>query len=115
MSENIIQQQIVIWFNNNYCLKSHIQRGLIFSVPNGGTRNLKEALTLKSTGLLGGVSDLIIILPNGKLIFVEVKHGKNKQSDNQRIFQSRVEKLGYDYWLVYSLDEFINLVEKNNK
>ena len=70
VSESKIQQQIIEYFNNNYCLKHHNPRAVIFSIPNGGTRNKLEAITLKATGLLAGVSDLIVILPNGKLIFL---------------------------------------------
>lgn len=110
MSESIIQQQIVIWYNNNYCLKTHTPRGIIWATPNGGTRNIKEAMSLKASGVLSGVSDLILILPNGKLVFVEVKHGKNKQSEAQVEFQNRVENLGFEYLLVYSLEDFIDKI-----
>ena len=106
MTESKIQQQIVEYFNNTYCLKHHNPRGLIFSIPNGGTRNKLEAITLKATGLLAGVSDLIVILPNGKLIFVEIKTDTGKMSEKQIDFQQRVEALGFEYLLIRSLDEF---------
>lgn len=106
--ENQIQAQIVTWFNNEYCLKNHNPRCLIFAVPNGGTRNIREAMTMKATGTLSGVSDLILILPN-RLIFCEVKAEKGKQSESQKEFQKRVEILGFEYWLVYSLQEFQNM------
>jgi hypothetical protein len=60
-SEDKIQQEIFIFYSNEYCLPSKKNRCLIFSVPNGGTRNKIEAIKLKSTGLLAGASDLIII------------------------------------------------------
>ena len=72
-SESALQQQIFNWYNNNYCLKNTVNRGMIFSIPNGGTRHIMEAMTLKATGLLKGASDLIVILPSKKLIFVESK------------------------------------------
>ena len=103
MTENQIQQQIVIWFRNQF-------KGIIFSVPNGGSRHILEAKTLKSTGQMAGVADLIILLPNGKTIFVEVKTEKGVQSEVQNIFQSKVENLGFEYYLVRSLDEFIKLI-----
>lgn len=103
--EDKIQQQIVEWFNNNYCLKFHKPRYSIFSVPNGGTRNKAEAIKLKLTGMKAGVSDLIILL-NNKCLFVEVKTSTGKQSEVQKEFQEVVENLGFEYWLVRSLDEF---------
>ena len=100
------QAEIVEWFNNNFCLKNHIPRGIIFSIPNGGSRNKVEAMTLKATGLLAGASDTILILPNGKLIFCEVKTETGSQSPEQIDFQKRVEALGFEYWLVRGLADF---------
>lgn len=58
-----------------------------------------------STGLMGGVSDLIVLFPN-KCIFVECKTKIGKQSDKQKDFQQIVEALGFEYWLVRSLEDF---------
>jgi hypothetical protein len=110
ISEDYIQNQIVIWFTNNYCLPKHNPRWIIFSVPNGGLRNKKEAKRLKDTGLLPGVSDLIVVGPN-QTVFFEVKRPGKTQSPEQIDFQSRVEALGFKYILVRSLEDFkINLV-----
>lgn len=98
MTESQLQQQMVIEFRNNY-------KGLIFSVPNGGSRNPIEAKNLKLTGSLAGVSDLIVIQQN-RIIFVEVKIEKEIQSDLQIKFQNNVELLGFYYFLVRSLEEF---------
>lgn len=106
MTESKLQQEIFQWFQNTYCLKHHNPRLCIFSVPNGGTRNKLEAITLKATGLLPGVSDLIILQPNGKTIFVEVKTEKGIQSEKQKDFETTVTNLGFEYYLVRSLDEF---------
>lgn len=106
MTESKIQQQIFEWYQNNYCLKFHEPRAMIFSIPNGGTRNKLEAITMKATGLLAGASDLVVILPNGELIFVEVKTETGKQSDKQIDFEQRVKTLGYEYKLIKSLEEF---------
>ena len=38
------------------------------------------------TGLLSGVSDLIVVL-EGKVLFVEVKNEKGKQSQKQKYFK----------------------------
>lgn len=112
-NENNLQQQIFVWYHNNYCLKSHNPRGLIFSIPNGGTRNIREAMTFKATGLLKGASDLIVIFPNGKLCFIELKMPKGVQSDEQKDFESRVKLLGFEYHLIRSLEEFIFLSKVN--
>ena len=89
-----------------------VNRGMIFSIPNGGTRHIMEAMTLKATGLLKGASDLIVILPNGKLMFVELKQPKGIQSIDQKDFENRVKILGFEYHIIKSLDEFIILIAK---
>jgi len=103
--EDVIQAEIYKWYNNNFCLKSHDPQCIIFSVPNGGTRDKREAMLLKATGVVAGVSDLIIIKPN-EVIFVEVKTEIGKQSDKQKQFQQTVETLGFKYLLVRSLEDF---------
>ncbi len=105
-TESFLQQQCVVWYNNNYCLKHHVPRGLIFSVPNGGSRDVREAMTMKLTGLLKGASDLILILPNKKLIFVELKLENGRQSIEQVDFENRVKELGYEYFLCRNLEDF---------
>jgi hypothetical protein len=106
MTESKLQQEIFNFYQNNYCLKFHNPRGMIFSIPNGGTRNKLEAITMKATGLLAGASDLIVILPNGKLSFIELKTDTGKQSDKQIDFENRVNALGFEYKIIRSLEEF---------
>ena len=108
MNENIIQQQIYLWFNNNYCLKTHKNRCMIFSVPNDSI-NAIETKRKINTGLLKGASDLIVVLPN-KILFVELKTEKGIQSENQKDFQNRIELLGFEYYLIRSLDQFKKLI-----
>lgn len=113
MTESKLQQEIYNYYQNNFCLKHHEPRGMIFSVPNGGTRNKLEAMTLKATGLLPGVSDLICILPTGKILFVELKTEKGIQSDAQKEFEQRITALGFNYHLIRSKKEFVELVLLN--
>lgn len=103
--ENVIQAEIYKYYNNNFCLKTNDPQCIIFSVPNGGTRNIREALLLKATGVVAGVSDLIIVRKN-EIIFVEVKTEAGKQSKEQKDFQKNIEKLGFKYLLVRSLEDF---------
>lgn len=109
MTEQQLQKQIFQYFHNKYCLKNQNPRCSIFAVPNGGTRNMLEAINLKATGLVAGVSDLIILMPNAKTIFVEVKVEKGVQSDKQKDFENVVIALGFEYYLIRSLEQFKNI------
>lgn len=111
-NEDKLQAEIVKYFNNKYCLKHHKPRFYIFSIPNGGNRNVVEAMKLQSTGLKAGVSDLII-LKNNKTIFVELKTYKGVQSEKQKEFEKIVKNLGFEYYLIRSLEQFIKEVCDN--
>lgn len=110
MTESQIQQQIIIFENNNYSIK---KESVIFAVPNGGTRNVLEAKLLKATGVMSGVSDLILLTKN-KTYFIELKAEKGIQSEIQKIFQSKVENLGFKYLIFKSLEEYKQWRKNNN-
>lgn len=103
--ESELQKSCVKWFKLQY----PEYRRLLFAVPNGGRRNLREAIRLKAEGVVAGVSDLILLLPNGKYhaLCIEMKTDKGRQQDTQKEFQKDVEKVGYRYIIIRSLEEFI--------
>jgi hypothetical protein len=110
--ESHIQKSIVAWFRAQY------PEIPIFSIPNGAKRSKIQGKRLKDEGLMPGAADLFIAnqtlivsdhgcgLSNG--LFIEVKTDKGRQSEDQKIFQKKVENLGYSYFIVRSLDQFIN-------
>jgi len=85
LNEDIIQAQIFKWYHNEFCTKENNPKHIIFSVPNGAFVNKIQAMKLKATGLVAGVSDLIIVKPN-ELIFCEVKTETGSQSPEQKKF-----------------------------
>ena len=105
MSEDLLQKTLFVWYHNEFCTKKQAVPHVIFAVPNGAFVSKPQAMKLKATGLVAGVSDLIIIQPN-RCLFVEVKLEKGKQSDKQIEFQNKVEMLGFEYIVVRSLEDF---------
>jgi uncharacterized protein (DUF1697 family) len=107
MKENKIQANCYQWYNNNYCLKHHNPRGIMFSVPNelAGTNKI-AMMQAKAMGLVSGVSDTIIILPNGNIVFCEFKDATGKQSEKQKEFESIVTNLGFEYKIIRNLEDF---------
>ena len=83
--ESKLQIECVKWFRLQF---SNV---LIFSIPNGGQRSLITAKILKAEGTVSGVADLQIMKAkkgyNG--LFIEMKYGKGKQSENQLNFQKK--------------------------
>lgn len=108
-NEERIQQEIVLWFRNNYCLNHHKPKYKIFSIPNVGVAGARHQMTMVSTGLLAGAADLVVLL-DGICVFFEVKDEKGKQSDKQKSFEQDVKALGFEYHLVRSLEEFQKII-----
>jgi hypothetical protein len=104
--ESKIQQEIFIDFHNKH------PNFIIHSVPNGGTRNKIEAIELKRTGLVAGIADLIIHLPGGVCVMVEVKNKRGKQSKEQIKIQNKMIAMNSNYLLVRSLEDFNNQIQK---
>ena len=55
-----------------------------------------------------GISDLIAIIPpHGRFIGIEIKIGKDKQSEEQKGFQSNILRAGGVYLIARDYDSFI--------
>lgn len=110
--ESKIQQQAFTWFNNEYCLLKHSPRLIIHSVPNGipipiPPQERARALDLlHKTGMINGVSDLMIHGVSGRCIWAECKTSTGVQSDDQIKLEKRVNDLGGIYILFRSLEDF---------
>ena len=109
MSEDILQAALFKWYHNTFCTKLNNPKHSIFAVPKGGIRSKAQAAKFKATGLVAGVSDLIIVREN-EVIFIEVKIDTGKQSPKQIEFENTVTALGFRYIIVRSLEEFKNKI-----
>ena len=121
--ESKIQQEIFIYWHNTH------PETIIHSVPNGFSINIpniiparfhksiRQAVAFsvkktKQTGMIEGISDLIIHLPNGRCVMVEVKNEKNTQSPAQKKIEAKMKAMGSNYILVRSLEDFKERIKK---
>ena len=134
IQEDYIQQQAYIWLTNNYGLKHHTPRLIMYSVANeigasvsgalarefkiytGPKSKFQKVVTkvhgdYKNTGLKKGVADTHILFPNGKIIFVEFKTPTGTQRPEQKEFQLQVEALGFKYYIVRSVEQFKEIIK----
>ncbi|MHB2169940.1 VRR-NUC domain-containing protein [Alsobacter sp. R-9] len=81
VSEHELQVGIVAMIRAKY------RKVLVYAVPNGGARFIREASRLKDEGVLAGVPDLALILPDGRAAFIEVKAPKGVLSNEQKVFR----------------------------
>ena len=107
-SEDRLQQECVMWYRNNYIEL----KGTLYSVPNGGKRNPREAKLLKSTGLYKGVADLHLLLKGGTIIFLEAKTIRGTQKREQKEWEETVTELGFTYVIFRTLEQFKTIVYK---
>jgi hypothetical protein len=107
--ESRLQVNCVKWFRLAYRQWANH----LIHVPNGGSRDLRTAQRLKAEGVIPGVSDLVLFMPNltHHGLFIELKIKPNKQSEHQKKWQLMVEAMNYKYALVYSFEDFIVQIE----
>jgi hypothetical protein len=101
MSEDALQQLCYIWFHNRY----PNLRGLLFHVPNGGSRNVLEAMKMRKIGVVPGVADLLLLY-NGKCYCLELKTATGTQSKKQKAWQKTVMEQSLDYFIIRDLSSF---------
>lgn len=106
--EHRIQCACIKWYRLQYPKMWHN----LFSVPNGGRRDIVTGAKLKAEGALAGVADLILLKSNrfyGALL-IEMKTAKGRQSDLQKEWENRITQDGYKYVVCRSLDDFIKAI-----
>lgn len=100
------------------CLKTLSAFGIFaWRNNNMGVRRSRAGKDFYTFAGLRGVSDIVGVLPDGRILCVECKAtGKLKsQSPEQKQFQEDIERNGGEYLLVDSYETIIAWVEKNLK
>lgn len=97
------QSAVIRWFRLQYPKLA----GHLFAIPNGGLRHIRTAAKLKDEGVMPGVSDLFLMIPNGKYsgMFIEMKAPKGKLTDMQKAFQQRAVSVGYQAYVCFGFDD----------
>jgi len=101
MSEAKLQSKIFQFTWNNH----PNTRGLIFHVPNGGFRKKREANTLKATGVIAGIPDLLFIW-KGTLHAFELKAQSGRVSASQLVIHEKWKEHRIETHIIRSMDQF---------
>jgi hypothetical protein len=83
-----------------------------FHCPFGGSRSRTEAAIFKGLGVRAGVPDIVIVLPIGRVDFIELKAGAGQLSENQKQFKKQIEAMGAPYAECRDLNQVENFVRE---
>jgi hypothetical protein len=105
--ESKLQIACVEWFNLQF------PKLVLFAIPNGGRRDAREAKIMKAEGVRAGVADLFLMFRAGGYagLFIEMKYGDGRQSENQKWFEWAATNAGYKYVVCRSLEGFIRIIK----
>jgi hypothetical protein len=86
----------------------------MFHIPNGGSRNPREAKNLKRQGVKKGVSDIFLPVPRHGWsgLWIELKVENNKLTPEQAEFQEDMRKAGYWAEECRCADKAINTIRE---
>jgi hypothetical protein len=86
---------------------------MIIAIPNGGYRDIKEAARLKKEGVYRGVPDLFIPVAKQGFhgLWIEMKIKPNTLTEAQHKVRQELLNAGYQHYVCYSFDEFMNIVK----
>ena len=86
---------------------------LLFAIPNAARRSYGAANYMRAEGLKSGVPDIFLPVPRGGWhgLFLEMKFGSGKPSDNQTAWIAALQDQGYRAEIVYGCDDARNIIE----
>lgn len=84
--------------------RSSIIHHCVNEVTEGGPRGAKRQAILVGMGVHPGFADLIVLC-DGRVLFMELKSQKGKLSPGQETFRNAVQAQGHGWALVRSLDD----------
>lgn len=105
MTEEQLQSQCFQWFWNEF----PEERRMLFHIDNNSWNEVIGSKK-KALGVCAGVSDMIYILPWGKVAFLECKIPGGIQSDLQKDFDQKVTDREHLYLVFFSLEEFKDII-----
>lgn len=107
------EQSTLIDWSLRFCGR-YPELGLLFHIPNGGSRNRAEAANLKRQGVKAGVPDMFLPVPRGCYhgLFIEMKYGNNRPTDNQRVWIESLNEQGYMAVVCYGFESARETIER---
>lgn len=99
------------WAGMQECVYPELR--LLHAIPNGGWRAKKTGVWLKAEGVKPGVPDVCLPVPRGGYngLYIEMKYGRNKLTENQQAWALALRQYGYDVAVCWSFEEARDHIE----
>lgn len=78
---------------------------------NGGLRSKRTAARMKMMGVVAGVPDLAVVLPDGRAAYMEFKGPVGRLSPAQKAFQDKCSAMEVEHAVVSSLDTALDILK----
>lgn len=113
MSESHHQRALIQWWDSIGCKKHGLPLQSLFAIPNGGARTAITGAKLKSEGVRKGVFDLLLMAQRNGFngLWIEMKYGKNKLTQEQEAFSLMASAVGYECVVCWSWEDARNKIE----
>lgn len=87
---------------------------LLYAVPNAAKRSPQVGAMMVRQGLKSGVPDMCLPIALGKYngLYIELKVGKNKPTDNQNEWIDKLRKYGHKVEVCYGAESAINALKQ---
>lgn len=110
-SEDTEQKTVIQWAR--LCSGRWPELKLLHHIPNGGSRNQKEAAKLKRMGVLAGVADLHLPVARGGYhsLYIEMKYDDGRIQQSQKDFLKAAAAEGNYCIVCYSSADAIQMLE----
>lgn len=112
-SEHQEQAEVISWWNL-ICHTYKLPHFALFAIPNGGARDFITGARLKREGVRRGAFDLCLAAAsNGHHgLYIEMKVGNNKPSDEQQKFKDYLNGAGYKASVHWDAKSAIDEIER---
>ena len=116
MNEHNIQSLIMCKLSEMGFVPLRANSGIFWQGKQVTINGTKALIDLKAVkGMPKGTSDIICIMPNGQVAWIECKTLKGKQRDDQIRFQKMIESMGHKYYVMRSVDDCNILINSFKK
>lgn len=98
-SERSVQRAVIAY------LAAAVPGCVVAHVPNGGSRDAREAVNLRNDGVRAGFPDLVLCLPGGVTALWEIKSPSGRASMSQVAIHAALRGLGHQVSVIRSVDD----------